>query len=123
MTNKCLYGMLELAFPDVVAGFWKGYPYTKYSNKYILMKLNEIIVKLGTPNLSYDSYCLTQRQRYSALVVNVRCAETGNKLCGDALHYLADCVYNLSESEREILPTEHLLYFTLLNVIIQTVRR
>ncbi len=124
MTNKELYGMLEKAFPDVVAGYWQGYPHTEYSNAYIKLNLEAIIEKLGLPDdHAKDSVCLTLRQRYLAIAVVEYCNRTKNELLGDALHQLADCIDNFSEAEREIYPTEHLLYYTLIHTVIQTVKQ
>lgn len=124
MTNKELYRMLEDAFPDVVLGYWKGFPFTAYSNAYIKLHLEAIAEKLGLPDEhATDTICLSQRQRYLAIVVVECCNNTKDKLFGDALHQLADCVDNFNEAEREIYPTEHLLYYTLIHTIINTIKR
>lgn len=119
MTNKELYGMLNEAFPYVVAGYWQGFPYTEYSNAYIKLNLENVAEKLGLPDYqATDTACLSPRQRYLAMAVVECCNNTVDKLFGDAIHQLADCVNNFNEEERDILPTEHLLYYTLITHII-----
>lgn len=123
MTNKELYGMLEEAFPDVVSGYWKEFPFTEYSNAYIELYLVNIVEKLGLPDEhAIDTVCLSRRQRYLAKVVVECCNNTKDKLFGDALHQLADCIDNFNEAEREIYPTEHLLYYILICTIINTIK-
>lgn len=124
MTNKELYGMLEEAFPDVIAGYWQGYPHTEYSNAYIKMHLESIIKKLGHPDChSTEQVVLTTRQVYLATDVIEQCKASKVNLKGDAIHQLADCIDNFRELERNVNYTEHLLYYNLLNTVLITVQK
>ena len=121
MTNRELYNLVKESFPDVVGGYWEGYPATKYSNDYLLEKLIAIEEKLGTSNYhDVTPWALTQRQQYLALDVMYQCRISDTRLKGDAIHQFADCIDNFREKEREMNHIEHLLYYTLLGMLIQT---
>lgn len=123
MTNRELYNSLKEKFPDIVSGYWDGFPYTKYSKEYLLAGLNEVAQEiLDNKCTTREQGFLTERQTYLAMAVISLCTETKDKLVGDAIHQLADCVDNFRELEREINLTEYILYSSLLNMVIATVR-
>lgn len=124
MTNRQLYNEIMSEFPDVTAGYWSDFPFTKYSNKEIEEAMFRILKKLEVPKLGeLDTVTLSERQRYLAHIVTVECLNSGSRLKGDAIHQLADCVDNFGEKERQIYPTEHLLYYNLISCIILAVRK
>ena len=116
--------MLEEAFPDVVAGYWQGYPHTEYANAYIELYMQNIIDKLGPPDChSLEPVILTTRQVYLATDVINKCNDSKLSLLGDAIHQFADCIDNFREEERKINYTEHLLYYNLAHTILITVQK
>ena len=65
---------------------------------------------------------LTQRQVFLADAVVSYCKDSNEKLFGDAIHQLADCIDNFNEACREISTNEHILYRSLLMLVIKTVQ-
>lgn len=122
MTNKELYHALEQYFPDIIQGYWENFPSTKYSTKYVVDKMKELYEKVvGTEFIRRrEDRLLSDRQRYLAYVVNLECKHSDTFIRGDAIHQLADCVDNFNEEEREISPTETILYISLIHTIIKT---
>lgn len=125
MTNRELYNMLKEAFPNVVAGYWEGFPNTEYSNAYIKLNIEAMIEKLGPPNCHsrLEPVMLTMRQVCLATDVIENCKTSEINLKGDAIHQLADCIDNFGEVEHNMNYTEHLLYYNLLNTALITLQK
>ena len=135
-TNKKLASFLQERLPRLWC--WEGYVEdlkNQYPKEYLIETLTDFLGLLTEPR------CLNEKERayfqqiYAYPELSQRqfcCASLVSKYCCEdipridlAFHEFMDCIDNFGETyrkEREISPEEHLLYWTLTQMILITVK-